>query len=68
MVINNKFNIGDFVYLKHDPEQIRMMITSIKVSPMEIMYMVSSGMNESPFYEMELSNDLCAFTKLNLNQ
>lgn len=55
MKIDNRFNLGQSVYLIHDPEQLPRMITEITVSPNGILYEVSSGTVQYVAYGIELS-------------
>lgn len=55
MVIENKFDIGDIVYLVTDPDQIRRIITGITIRPTGILYEVSLGATDSDHYDFELS-------------
>ena len=57
MVINNKFNIGDTVYIKTDVEQSPGIITCIQVNPGDILYAVSRDSRNANFYDFELSYD-----------
>jgi len=57
MVINNKFNIGDTVYVKTDIDQSPGIITCIQVNPGDILYSVSRNSSTSHFYDFELSYD-----------
>jgi hypothetical protein len=54
MVINNKFNIGDTVYIKTDVDQSPGIITCIQVNPGDILYSVSRNSSTSHFYDFEL--------------
>jgi hypothetical protein len=64
MVINNKYNIGDFVYLITDPDQYKRIVTGINVSFSGIMYEVSFGERETPHYEFELSDQINELIKV----
>lgn len=55
MVIDNKFEIGDVVYLKTDRDQYERIITGIKILPIGIIYRVSLGVGENDHYEIELT-------------
>ena len=57
MVINNKFNIGDTVYIKTDVEQSPGIITCIQVNPGDLLYTVSRNSSNGNFYDFELSYD-----------
>lgn len=58
MTIKNKFNLGQFVYHKTDPDQLKMIITAIMVCiDGGIIYHCSIGSVRDEYYEMELSPD-----------
>lgn len=52
-----KFRIGEFVYIKHDIEQIPRMITAIKLRANDYLYEVASGITDSMHFEFELSSE-----------
>lgn len=55
MQINNKFDIGDTVYLKTDPEQLPRIVTAIEITPNEITYRLMQGENNSYHYGFEIT-------------
>ena len=56
IVINNKYEIGDRVYLVSDPEQLLRLVTSIIVfKGGELLYGIACGVGESKHYDFELS-------------
>lgn len=55
MVIDNKFNHGQIVYLKTDKDQIPRMITRFSVKPNEIMYCLANAVNETWHLDFEIS-------------
>lgn len=57
MTINNKFDIGDHVYVITDKEQDMGIITSILINPRDIVYFVSRDRDEGRFFDFELSKD-----------
>lgn len=57
MIIENKFNIGDLVYLKTDNDQSQRMIVSISVRRKDLVYEVSFGSVSSWHYEFEISEE-----------
>ena|GEM_PF-882445 len=58
MTIENKFDLGDIVYLRTDPEQYERIITRIEVSPGRLIYCTSLGDNESvQHFDFELSKE-----------
>lgn len=57
MFIENKFNIGDFVYLKTDVDQKQRVITGINVRATGILYDVCQGSTSSWHYDFEMSEE-----------
>jgi hypothetical protein len=57
MTINNKFDIGDHVYIITDKEQDMGIITGILINPRDIVYFVSRDSDVNRFYDFELSKD-----------
>lgn len=56
MVIENKYEIGDTVYLKTDADQLSRIIVGIKIFKQgEIMYELVSGTIQSSHYDFEIS-------------
>lgn len=55
MVIDNKYNIGDIVYLVTDMEQLARIITGITVYPAGIQYEVFCNTQISHHYDFEMS-------------
>lgn len=55
MVIDNKFNIGDFVYCVTDSTQSKMQVISLRITKYSIIYICSCGVNQNDFYDYELS-------------
>ena len=55
MRIDNKFNIGDHVFVVTDKEQDLGVITAIMVTQGDILYFVSRDCMEDKFYDYELS-------------
>lgn len=58
MLINNKFNIGQLVYLKTDSDNELRMITEIKIMSNGLcMYLACKGVESGWYYEIELSSE-----------
>jgi hypothetical protein len=58
MVIENRFEIGEMIYLKHDPEQKERLITQISIGGNNALrYCASCGTTETWHYDMELSKE-----------
>lgn len=57
MVIENKYEYGQIVFLKTDPEQQARMVTAFKVCPTGIIYFISFGTLETQHYDIELTDE-----------
>lgn len=57
MVIDNKFEIGDTVFLKTDTDQNQRLITGICIAKHSLTYRLSCGTQESWNYDFEISNE-----------
>ncbi len=57
MIIDNKFNIGDTVFLKLDEEQKPRIVIMLYVMETAIRYLISNGKEETVHYHFELSSD-----------
>lgn len=57
MVIDNKFDFGQEVYLKTDPEQLKRIVTQFSVTKNGIVYELSFGAIVSPHYDFEISTE-----------
>lgn len=55
IVIENKFEIGQIVYLKTDEDQCARIITGIHIRPTGITYSLAVGDEETPHYEVEIT-------------
>lgn len=55
--IDNKYNIGETVYLKTDNEQLQRIVTAIKVLPNDIIYYLSCGTQETAHYDFEITKE-----------
>lgn len=63
MVIDNKYSIGQEVYLTTDEEQKRRVVTAITVRPGGMIYELSCGTTTSSHYDFELSDEENVLTK-----
>jgi len=54
IIIHNKYNLADIVYLKTDPEQCARLITAIQVLPTGIIYRLVCNIIESWHYDFEI--------------
>lgn len=57
MVIDNKYELGEIVYLVTDTEQAARIITGIIIRPTGIIYYLSCGKEEGNHYEIEMSRE-----------
>ena len=57
MVIDNKFNISEIVYLRTDVDQSPRVVCSISVYPTELVYNLSCGTVQSGHYGFEISTE-----------
>mgnify|MGYP000986534566 CR=1 FL=1 len=67
MTINNKYSIGQMVYLVHDPEQTPMMVLSITVEAPCHYYTLGSGINQTSVHENEISEVENPMFKMGIN-
>ncbi len=67
MEINNKFNIGDIVYLVTDPEQLPRMIFCLHVFKGYIMYEVTHINTLGLHYDFEISRKKNILLKITSN-
>lgn len=58
MVIDNKYDIADIVYLLTDEEQKKRVVTKISILPEDrLLYELSCGSNASEHYEFEITEE-----------
>jgi len=58
MIVNNKFEIGEIVYLKTDLEQVKRLVVAITIRPENcIIYSLAHGMDSSLHYDFEISRE-----------
>lgn len=57
MKINNKFELGQAVFLITDTDQRVRMVTCIKISLTGILYYLACGTEETQHYENEIAED-----------
>ena len=55
MKIDNKFSLGDIVYLITCKEQHRRIVTSIQINPDGLMYQLSIEQDNSWHYDFEIT-------------
>jgi hypothetical protein len=66
IVIDNKYELGEIVYLITDEDQRKRVVISIFVTPENcIMYEVQNGINFSRHYDFELSREMDQVLKTN---
>lgn len=57
MLIDNKFNIGDVVYLRTDIEQDERIVTQLTVTIVGILYQLSCGTMVTNHYDVEIATE-----------
>lgn len=55
ITLDNRFNIGETVYLKTDREQLPRIVFGFWVTKREILYKLASGKETSEHYDFEIS-------------
>lgn len=55
MIIENKYEIRQTVYLKTDKEQEPRIVSGIRICPDTLIYILSFGTNTSEHYDFEIS-------------
>lgn len=55
MLIENKYNIGDMVYLRTDNDQAERLVTAIQVNPNGLIYRLVKDTTETWHYDFEIS-------------
>jgi len=60
-----KYNIGDVVYLRTDPDQNERIVTGIRLRQNSITYLISYNVNESEHFDFEIAKDANILKKLN---
>lgn len=58
IIVENKFEFGDIVYLKTDREQNPRIVYMMKVFPNETLYELACGTTVSSHYEFEISKEV----------
>lgn len=57
MIIENKYNIGDSVYLKTDTDQNERIVSGLLIRKTHLIYYLVCGTNESAHYDFEITVD-----------
>jgi hypothetical protein len=55
MLIDNLYNIGDLVFLSTDQDQKQRLVTGVLIRQNQIVYYLSSGVEESVHYDFEIT-------------
>ena len=58
MVIDNKFDIGDFVYLITDIQREKRIVTELVISKSSILYTLASGGYNTEHYDFKITDDI----------
>ncbi len=64
MIIENKFNIGETVYLVTDEDQKPRIVTGINVTVNGLRYNLVNGVTDTYHYELEMSSEKNILTKI----
>ena len=57
MILDNKFNIGDTIYVITDQEQLPRIVTQLEITRSEIVYVCYQSTNVSRHYDFEMSKE-----------
>jgi len=57
MLLENKYNIGDIVFLKTDNDQCERIVTALFITKGEIQYQLSYGSETQYHYDFEISKN-----------
>lgn len=57
MYVDNKFEIGSFVYLSTDPDQFKRIVVCIKVNKYDLIYILQFCSTYSEHYDFEITNE-----------
>ena len=57
MTIDNKYDIGESVYLKTDPEQLERIVYAIEIRITGLLYSVCCGTSTSNHFDFEMSRN-----------
>jgi hypothetical protein len=55
MLIDNKFDIGQIVYLRTDVDQVPRIVVKFEVTSSTVLYILASGEKETTHYDIEIS-------------
>lgn len=58
MLVDNKFDFGQIVYLKTDKEQLPRMVVRFTISKESILYILAQGTGETTHYDIEISEEI----------
>lgn len=57
MMIENKYNIGEKVFLVTDSDQLERLVTAIQISPNNLLYRLINNITETWHFEFEISKE-----------
>lgn len=57
MTINNKYDIGELVFLKTDTEQLERIVYAIEIRSTGLLYSLCCGTTTSHHYDFEINRD-----------
>ncbi len=64
MIVNNKFKIGQSVYLKTDPEQFERIVFGIYVQQSGLIYELACGEKTSKHFDFEITSEINELKKI----
>ncbi|MCE7039199.1 hypothetical protein [Dyadobacter sp. CY312] len=67
MLLENKFDIGETVYLKTDIDQYERLVTGFRVRETSIVYYLSMETKETEHFHFEISRVRDVLKSLNIN-
>jgi hypothetical protein len=66
MIVDNKFNLKEKVYLITDPDQRKRIITAIQININGVIYCLTHNTNESWHYAEEISREKDVLQSINV--
>lgn len=63
VMLDNRFNIGEIVYLITDPKQYARMVVSFEVGEKDLLYYLSCGVETTKHFAHEISQSVTAENK-----
>lgn len=57
ITVDNKYGVGDIVYLRTDKDQLQRIVYAIKVTKADIIYELCQGTTTSSHYDFEITTE-----------